>query len=797
MLQSTIRTVRHEFGRLRRSPGFTVVAVACLALGIGANTAIFDMVHAFLLRPLPGENPQQLALITRGGGGLCSYTEYVNWRDHSPSFSGIAGFLPLSITAEAGGQSRHLLSEVVTPTYFAVFGIRPLAGRFFDSQRPPDDASAVLISARLAREILASPLAFSGANIKVNRHAFAVIGVVPDTFPGAGAPWVTDLWFPIDAIGQVNPGAKDPGQAVFEASFIGIGRRMSGVSAEQAEQATNALDVQFRREHPGTENVQLTVRSGTMLRSSPLAEGAVWAATLLSAVVALILLIACGNVATLLLARAPLRRREIAVQLALGATQGAVVRQLLVESLLLALLGGVAGLGVAFWTSKFLSSMIPTSIGGGFSFEHPLTGQVLVFGFAVSVASSVIFGLFPAFRVSRMDLAGALKSISGKTGGRSGLQQIAVVLQVALSSLVLIVSILFLRSFQSAMNVDLGIDQRNLLITLLDMRQVSRDHVALARRYDEVRRTIADLPGVRSVALSSSVPMGTIENSSTIRLEDGTSMHIGTSAIGADYFKTMGIPILRGRSSPPDAVDEVVVNESTALRLWPGQDALGKQIHVNRGADLVVVGVAKNGRYWSLGEAGRRPFMFTSTPRFQVDQAYLTVRTISDPERMARSIQKAITDALPDLPEPSVNTVPDHLGPVLRPLESGAILLSVFGGLSLVLASVGVYGILAYSIASRQKEIAIRMALGADTGTIRWLVIKTGMRLALIGLAIGMLTAVASGRVFSGVLVGIKSNDPTTFGLVFLVLAGMGCVASLFASRAATVICPDAALRVE
>jgi predicted permease len=689
--------------------------------------------------------------------------------------------MPVSIAAQSPAFQKQLLAEAVTADYFQVLGIRPNSGRFFDAADSSSETAPVVISARLAKEILESgnPLS-DAASLKINGISVAVIGVAPAGFSGAAVPWVTDVWLPAQSGSMANLGVANFSQALSSMTFIGLVRMKSGISAGQASQSLNALDLQFRKERPGIENVPLVLSQGNLVRNSPIGDSVAIMSVLLSAISILILLIACGNVATLLLARASARRIEIAIQLALGAGRGIIIRQLLTGSLLLAFLGGAAAFGVASWVSRLLILLVPTSVGGGFTVRHPFTSSALLFGVVAAVFSTLLSGLVPALGLSRVDIAETLKSARGKMPGRFGWRRLGVILQVALASLALTACGLFMRSLQAALTVDLGFNGRDLLICRLDLRGSKLDGDALQLRYESARTAVAAIPGVSKAALASSVPLGAIESATDVKLANGSAVSVGSAAVGREYFEAMGVPLLRGRGLA-SSTDEAVVNEAMARRLWPGQEALGKPVQIPGQRAKFVVGIAANGRYASFGESGRRPFLFTSAPDLHSDEAYLVVRTTGDPSGWVGAVRNALSSSTPGLARVSVLTLSEHLAPALSPLRSAASLLSAYGALCLLLAITGIYGIFAFSIAGQKREIAIRMALGATDNQVMWWVLRNGLRWILCGLAIGLPAAVAAGPLFSSLLVGVKPGDPVTLFGVAAVIASLGMAASLLA----------------
>jgi predicted permease len=787
---TTKQDIRYAFRAIRKAPGFTAAAVLCLAAGIAANTTVFSFVNAFLLRPLPVRHPEQVVIIGRAGGEPASYAEYREWKNANGVFSGLAGYSPETLTVGRGSAAEPALGEVVTGEYFETFEVRPLMGRLI--QPGEDDRPLAVIGEDLWRRRFSSDPGICGREISINHAAFTVTGVAPRSFPGMISPWSTDLW----VTAAIHPdGLRDRNRGL----SITAARLKPGANAAQAQAAMASLDAEWQRLHPdpeGRRHGKLLVRSSVALANSPMWDTFAAVAALLMAVVGVVFAVACANVAGLLMARYLVRRREIAIRLSMGASRSRLIRQFLTETALLSLMGGAAGTAMAYFAGELLAGMLPVSISSGFQVQHGMDWRVLAFTLALSFVSVLLCGVLPALRFSGQNLAQPGNARAGARKGAPRLRQILIVGQVALSVLALVVAGLFVRSVQAAQAVDLGFEPGHVLTAKIDLRDRQLTPLLRAALYRQLSERVAGLPGVQNVSLSDTFPLGNTRTQ-IVTAGDLPPMEIASSTVDAGYFETMGIRLVRGRDFQPLEGNAVIVNEAMARRFWPNDDAIGKTILLRRGGPRqVVVGIARDGKYWSLGDAAR-PFLYMPFERVDALNLYLLVRTAPPPEAMNARVRDAIQKVDADLPGSSVRTANDQIQAWLEPAREGARLLSILGTLALALALTGVYGLLAQLVAQRTPEIAIRVALGASRRSVIGMVFRQSGLLLAAGVALGVLGASATTRLFASLISGVGPTDLVTLAAVSAVMIVTGIVATVVPAYRAVRIEPAQVLRAE
>ncbi|MBZ5620086.1 MAG: ABC transporter permease [Acidobacteriia bacterium] len=808
--------LRYGLRALARNPTVAVVAVLSLALGIGANTTIFTLVNAVLLRPLPVERPSALAAVStvdshNPGLLLCSYPNYQDYRDRNRVFSALLLHTTVSINLTGHGDPRLLLAQLVSGNYFSALGVRPIVGRDF---RPEEDASpgaypvAILSYGVWTRHYGRDPQVTS-QTISLNGRAFGIVGVAPPDFQGLNEMLGADVWVPMMMYPQVYPNAAWVNQR--RALIVAVaGRLKPGVTLPQAQaemwRISQELEQQYPKENAG-RRVRLTSVSEAALapktRTIVTQAGAV-----LLIMSALVLLIACANVANLLLARAAGRSKEITVRLAMGASRWRLIRQLLTESILLAVVGGAAGLLFARWARDLVWWLRPPMFAHA-GLHLDLDGRVLAYSLTVSVLTGILFGLMPAIGATRSDLSSDLKERAGQpTSGRAGgwnPRSVLVICQVAFSLIALVGAGLFVRSIRSASRIDPGFDAAHLGIVAFN---VGDQGYSEARGRDYQRRVLelaAAIPGVAAVALSKDGPFH-VAGARTVLVDgqentvSGTGRFTLTTAVGLGYFRTLGIPLLRGRdltaldtSTTPHVA---IVNEAAAAYFWPGENPLGKRLHfLGDAAPAEVVGVARNANYQAIGEEPQA-FIYLSLAQYYVPAAVMYVRTSGDPEAVALAVRRAMQPLDRNLLLQS-----ESIGRTLREslwaqrLSAG--LLAVFGGLALLLATIGIYGVISYSVNQRVREIGVRMALGATTGDVEIMILGEGVRLVAIGVLAGMAVALGASRVIQSMLFVTSARDAATFVVVPSVLTLVAILACLVPARRATRIDPATALRDE
>jgi predicted permease len=826
-MSTLVHDLKYGARMLAKTPGFTAVAALSLALGIGANTTIFTLVNAVLLNPLPVEDPSQLVSIwttdERNQANQAAFgflqTSPMNFRDlrdKNEVFSGIAAHvgIPLNITGGTG-QPEQIFGEIVTGNYFSVLGARPQVGRGFlpdEDQVPGAKLVAVLGYGEWQKRYGGDP-SIVGRTINLNGGAFTVVGVMPKGFKGTNAIGAPALWVPYMTYQQTTNGFfRELAEPTSRRGLVFniTGRLKPGVSVQQAEANFKTIARQLEQEYPN-ENQG---RSVTLI---PLAQATinpgfrdniVKAGGVLMTIVGLVLLIACANVANLLLARAAARQKEIAVRLSLGASRGRLIMQLLTEGTLLALIGGAAGLLLAYWAQGLLWSFRPPFLAADAIDLHPDT-RVLLFTLAVSVATGIIFGMAPAIQASRPDLVVELKE---KTSAPSGshrlfsLRNVLVSAQVALSLVALVGAGLFLRSLQNAQRISPGFDAGHLAVLSFDLGAQGYTEERGRQFQQRVLERAAAVPGVQSATVASTVPLFAGGFARTVFLEgqDGSDRRAGRlvqiGVVGAQYLETVGIPLMRGRTlsarDQPNTPNAVVINETMAKRFWPDQDAIGRRFKFF-GQDFFneVVGIAKDSKYNFIGEE-ETPFIYQATTQVYQPQLSLFVKA-AQPQAVLGTVRGEIQQLDRNLPLTGVFTLNEIFDQALWAPMMAASLLATFAGLSLVLSVIGIYGVMAYAVSQRTRELGIRMALGASRGDVLRLVVMQGLRLTVMGVVFGLAVSFAITRLIVSLLYSVSPTDIVTFTVVPLLLAVAALVASYLPALRATRIDPMVALRYE
>ena len=827
--------VRYGFRVLRASPGFAAVAVLSLALGIGANTSIFSVVNAALLRPLPVTQPDQLVFVFNGSRtspySTSSYPDYVDYRDKNEVFSDLLTYSSITMSARADDQTDLISGSIVSGNFFDALGVRAALGRTFlpEEDATPNTHPVAVISHGMWERRFGGDPKIIGQQLTLNGHAFTIVGVAPRGFNGPEVLENNDIYVPTMMQALVRPprggfsGDMNPDLLARRGArwMRMIGRLKPGVGIEQAQAAMTTIADGLAQAYP-EDNRNTIATLFPVNKVDPQAYTQLLSvAALLLAVVAIVLLIACANVANLLLARASARRKEIAIRLAMGASRSRLVRQLLTESLLLSLGGGVVGLLFALWTIDLLKSATPPDGIFSFTLDYKLDGRVLAFTFLLSLATGVIFGLAPALQASRPDLVPALKdeASAAAQGRRLSLRSALVVAQVALSLVLLIGAGLFLRSLNNAQSIDPGFNADKILDAQLNINLLRYTKAQGREFYRQVIERIEALPGVESASLARVVPMSGAGRTSSFLIQgqpgpdnvsrsEGTGPDVdnqytvNTNVIGLKYFSTMGIPLLRGRDFTPQdnegAPLAAIVNEAFARRYFDGEEALGKRLSF-RGAQgpwAEIVGVARDIKYRTLGEIPR-PSVYVPLPQNHETGMALHVRTIGDPVSVAGAVRREVQALDQNLPVTNLQPMSAVLGSSLFAARMGAVLLAIFGLLALLLAAVGLYGVMSYTVARRTREIGIRMALGAQTGNVLRLVLKEGMVLVGGGVAAGLIAAAAVTRLLASFLYGVSPLDAATFAAIPLVLALAALLATYLPARRAAKVDPMIALRYE
>jgi predicted permease len=813
-MTALLQDLRYARRILVKSPLFTTIVVVTLAIGIGLNTAVFSAIDALILRPLPGVRaPDQLVQLYRSWPGNQIYgsnsiPHYQDIRDRSGDvFSGVAAWDFEQANLAFDGRAQSEFGMAVSANFFSVLGVTPLRGRTFvpaEAEGPGAHPVAVL-SYDGWKRLFGGDSAAVGKQIILDGRQYTIVGVTPRDFRGP-MPIVTPAVFvPLMQINQLRPSDGDVLKARGSNSFNVVARLKPGVTEAQARDRMNALILALRQEFPDQykdNGINLVPQRDVSIH--PMFKSAeVGLSSIVMGVVGILLLIACVNVANLFLARARDRAREMAIRLSLGAKRAVLIRQLLVESALFSLVSGVAGLAVAWWAIGLINSIsMPMDI--TFTPSVSLSPAVLLFCLGITVLTGVLFGLAPALQATRPSLVPALKGEEAAGESRSRLTRVLVVAQVALSIVLLVSAGLFLRSLSAATHVDKGFDADNVLIGAMDPGLQGYDRARAETFYRQLTEQLKSNPDVVAVGYATYLPLSLNETDSGVEIPGYTpakdeNMSIQNASVTPDYFQAMGIPMREGRSfraqDDSSAVPVLIINEQFAHHFWPGQDPLGRTVHVH-GRDWTVVGVVPTGKYFSLGEA---PTAFMYTPQAQ-DWSFgmqIIVRTHGDPMAAAPALRRAVAALDPNMPLSDVRSMESHLGIALLPARVTGWALAIFGALGMLLASVGIYGVMAYSISQRTREIGIRMAIGAGGPQVLRLLLRQGMTLVLVGTGLGLVGAVGAAMAIRGQLYGGTGLDPITFAAVPLVLLLTAMGAIWIPARRAAGLDPVLALRQE
>jgi len=808
---------------LAKTPGFTAIAALSLALGIGANTTIFTLINAVLLNPLPVEEPSRLVAVfttdERNTGGFNSFmqTSALNFRDlrdKNDVFVGLTAHQGLALNISSGkGEPQQIFGELVTGNYFTLLGAKPLIGRGFvaDEDQVPGARLVTVLGYNLWQRRFGGEPSIVGQTITLNNQAFTVIGVMPSGFKGVNAIGAPALWVPYMTYPQTTTGFIREGIDSRRALIFNItGRLKPGVTITQATANLKTIASRLEKEYPNDNK-------GRSVALLPMAQSTlnpgfrnviVFAGQLLMAIVALGLLIACANVANLLLARAAGRHREIAVRLSLGASRMRLVRQLLTEGVLLALVGGALGLLIAYWAQGLLWSYRPPFLQDDAIDLHPDL-RVLAFTAIVAAATGIVFGLVPAIQSSRPDLVAELKEKANAPSGSSGifgLRGLLVATQIALSLVALIGAGLFLRSLQNAQRIDPGFDSEHLAVMTFDL---GAQGYTEERGRQFCRSTIeraSSVAGVSAATLSNNIPLFQGGFSRTVFLEgqDVTDRRSGrlvqVNIVGSKYFETFGIRLVRGRdfseADQPNTPAAVIINETMAKRFWPDQDPIGKRFKFF-GQDYFqqVIGIAHDSKYNFIGEEPT-PFIYQTLTQVYDPNVSVFIKA-ANPSAVLGTVRREVQQLDTHMPITNVFTLTDIFGQALWPPRMAAWLLAIFAGLSLTLAVIGVYGVMAYSVSQRTRELGIRMALGASRMEVLRLIVGHGLRLTALGVAVGLVISLAASRLVTSLLFDVSATDIVTFVTVPLVLAVAAFGASYLPALRATRIDPMVALRYE
>jgi predicted permease len=819
-LEDSWRDVRYALRSLRRTPVFVLFAVATLALGIGANTTVFTLINTLILNPLPVPDAGSLTAVAGTDGRdpaksstaafQLSYRELEDYRTRTTAFATLAGYTsPRTVTLQQEGGSENLFAELVTREYFPTLRLMPAKGRFFlaDEDGEAGAHPVAVLNYGTWQSKFGGRADIVGSTVKINNIGFTIVGVAPPRFIGLNAIFGPDLWIPsamteILAPTELRNALSDRAKPIFSA----VGRLRAGVTREQAQTQLAAVAGALSREFPKTnEGHTVIVRplSELLLNSNTSgASGVRFASLILSAVVGIVLLIACSNVANLLLARSSSRRQEMAVRLAMGASRPRLVRQLLTESLILAILGGALGLLLGYAGMQFLFGRLPAAA----NFASPkMDSTVLVFAAAVSLFTGLLFGTLPALRISRAELAMTLKEES-RTAGRSrrriSFANALVVGQVAFSLVLLVLAALFLRSIQHAYQIDPGFQTAQLATFMANPAQAGLGKERVRDFYKTARDRVNGLAGVASASWASNLPLWAhalpVEPEGREQRSRIDILRAIVTTVDPSYFPTAGISIQSGRPFTDldrDTTEPVaIVNEKMAHDHWPG-GALGRRVRIpGEEQPRRIVGIARNANYTFLGEPPQ-PCVYVPLEQHYSDAMVLFVRSRRDPAELLSLVPREVRTIAPDVLLTFPRTGGELVDGALFQAKAAVGLLSVFGALALGLAGIGLYGILAYSVSQRRREIGLRLALGASPSGVMRLVLREGMTIVSVGACLGLALAFGAGRLLSGMFYGVSATDPASVAAAALTLAATALAACYLPARLATRVDPLTSLR--
>lgn len=810
--------IRLALRQLLKSPGFTAVAVLTLALGIGANTAIFSIVDQLLIRPLPVREPDRLALLAQSfrEGRADLEFNYPLFRDYQRAntvFSHLSAVTIQPVGMGTGGATDLQIACLVSGNYFAMLGVEPALGRVFAANEgvEKDDAPVAVLSHGLwLRRFGADPQTL-GKGVTINGRAFTIIGVAPREFTGTQRGTMPDLYLPITMLGQLSldrPGNEHPLDSRYFTFHNIMGRMKDGVSRELAKASIEMLAKQAHAARLPNVSTNVAVLPGAQGFTNTLNEARL-PLRLLLATAALVLLIACANLANLQLARATARAREFAIRLALGAGRGRLISGLMTESVLLALAGGALGMFVAVGLVHALAKFQPVSSGVALSAQ--LDPRILLFTFIVATATGILFGVFPALRASRPDLVPELKSGGGSTESRTGrwsLRNGLVVVQISLSLVVLVCAGLCTRSLGRLQSTDPIFEPSRVVLMSFDLELNNYAPASAISFYDRLLERVRTLPGVEAATLGLTTPLSGNAPATSVERVEGYEPAPNEHPFGefntvaTDYFRTLGVR-LRGRdfatTDSRTAPPVVIVNQEFVRRYWPGGDALGKRIFQHGpdgGIATEVIGVVDTVRSRSLGETAR-PALFLPLSQRSSMALTLAVRTGLETSASIAMLRETVKSMDANLPVFAVRTLAQQKDSSLVLQRVTALMLGGFGLLALLLAALGIYGVLAYSVSRRTREIGVRMALGAQLTDVLRLVLRQGLGLASVGLGIGLLAAFGTTRLLRGFLYDVQPLDPLTFAGVVCVLSLVIGLACWLPARRAARVDPMVALRSE
>lgn len=804
--------LRYALRRLAKDPGFTLIAVLTLALGIGANSTIFSWIDSTLLDPIPGvTHASEYVEIVPGSGqnfGVFSYPDLKDFENRNHSFSSIIASDLTSMGLGSEQRAERVWGVFATANYFDALGVRPVLGRGFlpEEGAKPGAAAVAVISYHLWQTHFGGKRSVIGSVIQLDKHPYTVIGVAPPNFVGTESSLRQDLWIPVTMIGQFHHG-DDFLQSRNIRWLIPVAHLKPGVNVEEAQADSNVVMQQIARQFPDSHKGDNSLTVYPLWRAPFGSNYYIHTILfLLMAVSGFVLLLACANVANLLLVRSVGRRREMAIRLSIGATRWRLMRQLFAESMTLALAGGAIAMLFTIWTAGTLQDFIPPS-GLPISMNVHAGRSVLLATLFISLIAGVIFGVLPALRSSALQPVAVLKEESGSTTGglrKARLSSILVIAQVAMSLLLLVSAGLFIRSVQLAQGFNPGFNPHNVLLYSYDLKSAGYDQQAGMEFHRQLLAKLSAVRGVESATLASTIPLSFESNSYLVGPEGYVPkthepMDVEYNDVAPGYFQTMQIPVIAGRAFTESDTDKsqlvAIVNESFAKRYWPHQDAIGKRLRAT-GKSFTVVGIARDSDYDGLSE---KPKSFFYLPLTQDYDAGVTIelRVAGNPMAFVRPVQEMVHSLDADLPLFDLATLDSRIQLATTTQRMGGAFVGGFGLVALILAAIGIYGVLAYTTRQRTHEIGLRMALGAEPGNVFRLVLGQGARLAIVGVAIGLAASLALTRALSSQLFNVSTTDPITYAGVALLLSAVALLACYIPARRAAKVDPMVALRYE
>jgi predicted permease len=822
-MRTLLQDIRYGWRMLRKSPGATFIVALTLALGIGANTYIFSIVNGYLLRPLPVPEPGQIAVLAAQQAGnspfmyLFSYPDFVDFRKQAASVANLFVYGVDLGGLSADHKADQFLFSQVSGNYFSGLGVKPLLGRLIlpEEENQPGKQSVLVLGYSYWRKRFEGDPRVVGKQVLVNGRSATIVGVAPKEFHGTYFPLDMDAYMPLGSVdfGVARNALTDRGSR----NLFAIGRLKPGVSFSQAQASINVIAARLANQYPSTDkNVTVQIYREQFARPRPLGSNLVpIIAGFFLFLAGLLLLLACMNVANIVLARATVRQREMALRAALGAGNSRLIRQMLTETLLLGLLGGAGGVLVGLWVNPGRLTAMP---GVNLPLNVDLTFDWHVFAYSLAAAlfTGVFVGLWPAIRASRVDLNSVLQEGGrGDSGAaRHRVRNFLVAAQVAGSLTLLVIAGLFVRAVQHAGKVNFGFDPHQVLNVTLDPNQIGYDQARTTEFYRLLKTRALEIPGVQSASTAYGVPMGNVNivNSTTVDVE-GRQLPNGQpppsiffNNVDSSYFQTMRVPLLRGRaftdfdneSAPPVAI----VNQTMAARFWPKEDPVGKRFTVNNTGKpeqvVQVVGIAADGKYAFIAEEPT-PFFYVPLAQNFTSIRALQVRSSIPPEKLISQMRSVIRSLAPDLPIIETRSMDEVIRGMngLQVFRFAALIAAALGGLGLILASVGVYGVVSFAAVQRTREIGIRMALGGTSRDVLRLVLRQGVGMVATGLLVGLLAAWGLTRVMGRLLFGVSPSDPLTYATVALLLTAVALLACWIPARRATRVDPGIALRYE